>query len=147
MHAARSLFWTLALAAVPGLAGAGPILLRELSRHGAVPALALCTYALVYDASAFLVGASATRRWDAVAAGIASIGAVTLAVAAILVPPFSGIRPWLLGAAAAALTPLGSLAAAAVLGDRHTRVPAMARLDSLMVLGPVWAVLALMVVG
>ena len=147
VHASRSVAWTLGLAAVPGLAGAGPVLLRSISGHGAVPALALCTYALVYDASSFLMAAGSPRRWEGPIAGVASIGAVTLAVAAILVPPFRGASPWALGAAAALLTPLGPIAATAILGDSRTPLSALRRLDSLIVLGPVWAVLALWLVG
>jgi hypothetical protein len=143
----RSYGRTLLLAVVPGAAGAAPVALRSISAHGAVPALALCTYALVYDASAFLFGSGATHVWEGPVAGIASIGAVTIAVAAILVPPFSGSSPWLLGAVAALATPLGPLVASAVLGDRRARAPALRRLDALVVLGPVWTMLALAIIG
>jgi hypothetical protein len=143
----RSLGRTLALALVPGLAAAAPVALRGISSHGSVVTLALCTYALVYDASAFLVGAGSRRVWEGPVAGVASIAAVTVAVAAILVPPFSGARPWILGVAAVILTPLGPVVATILLGDRRARVPALRRLDSLMVLGPVWTLLALVFVA
>jgi hypothetical protein len=132
---------------VVGLAGAAPVALRSLSGHGAVVTLALCTYALVYDASAFLVGAGSRHAWEGPLAGVASIAAVTVAVAAILVPPFSGVRPWVLGVAAIVLTPFGPAVATLLLGDRRARVPALRRLDSLVVLGPLWTLLALAVIG
>jgi hypothetical protein len=34
-----------------------------------------------------------------------------------------------------------------LLGDRRARVPALRRLDSLLVLGPLWTLLALVLVG
>ncbi|HWW54022.1 MAG TPA: hypothetical protein VNY84_09640, partial [Acidimicrobiales bacterium] len=144
----RSLPRTLLIAGAVGLGAAAPVLLRGRSSHGAVVTLALCTYALVYDASAFLIGSDAGHAWEGPLAGLASIGAVTVAVAAILVPPFRGASPWVLGVTAAVATPLGPLVAPLLLGgDREARLPALRRLDSLLVLGPVWALLALALVG
>jgi hypothetical protein len=134
---------SLALAAVPGLALGAPVALRSISSRGAAPALVLCTFALVYDAVSFLVAPSAERPWEAMAAGMVGIGAVTVAVAAILVPPFSGIAPWALGLSAAVLAPLGPVAAALVLGAASAKASALRRVDTLVVLGPVWTLLAL----
>ena len=143
----RSLLRTLTVLAVTGAAGAAPVALRRLSAHGAVPALVLCTYALVYDASSSLMGTGPSRRSDGLLAGQLSIVAVTMAVASALVPPFGGWRPWILGLVALGTTPLGPLVGTAVLGQPGRRVPALRRLDSLIVLGPVWAAAALHVVG
>jgi len=63
------------------------------------------------------------------------------------VPTFKGVAPWALGATAAVLAPLGPVVAAVVLGQRAARAPAMRRLDTFIVLGPVWTVLALVMVG
>jgi hypothetical protein len=143
----RNFARTLVLAAIPGAAGGAPVALRAVSSHGAVVALALCTFAMVYDASSYLVGAGADRPWEGIAAGLASIGAVTVAVAAILDPPFTGVSPWALGIAAALLAPFGPAVATIVLGDRMAWAPALRRLDTLIVLGPVWTALALIMVG
>jgi hypothetical protein len=143
----RSLARTLLIAGLVGLAAAAPVLLRGRSSHGAVVTLALCTYALVYDASAFLIGSDAGHAWEGPLAGLASIAAVTVAVAAILVPPFKGASPWLLGFVAALTAPIGPALATILLGDSGARVPALRRLDSLLVLGPIWALLALALVG
>ena len=43
------------------------------------------------------------------------------------------------GALAMVLAPLGPLAASVVLGGRDAPAPALRRLDSLLLLGPVWA--------
>ena len=130
--------FTLACAAVPAAAAAGPVLLRG---HGLVAALVLVIYALVHDASAFLIGAGARRPWEGPLAGVASIASVTLAVAAIF-PQFKGASPWELGILAAVLTPLGPVVSGFVVGSRRARIPALRRLDSLVLLGPIWALAA-----
>ena len=68
----------------------------------------------------------------------AAIVCVTLFVA-VLVPSFRGGSPFLLGLVAAVLAPLGPLAASVILGDSDASAPALRRLDSLLLLGPVWA--------
>lgn len=134
---------TLACMALPAAAAASPVLLRS---NGLVPALVLVVYALVHDASAFLIGAGARRPWEGPLAGVASIASVTLAVAAVF-PQFKGASPWVLGVLAALLTPLGPVVASLVVGSRRARIPALRRLDSLMVLGPLWALAAAVLVG
>jgi len=141
-HADRSLTAVIALAV--GLAGAAPVLLRH---QGLVAVFVLLAFVHVYDTSAYVVGTGASSVWEGRVAGIASIGAVTLAVAAVLVPPFRGSSPWVLGALAAMLAPLGPCAGSALLGDRRVRAPALRRLDSLLVLGPLWALAAALLLG
>ena len=130
---------TLAIAGALGLAGAAPVLVRG---EGLIPALVLLTFAGVHDASSYVVGTGAATDWEGPAAGVASIAAVTLAVAAVFVPPFRGATRWALGALAAVLAPLGPYVGSALLGDRRARVPALRRLDSLLLLGPLWALAA-----
>ena len=129
---------TLACAAVPAAAVAGPILLR---RHGLESALVLMAYALVYDAGSWTMGSGSRHRWLGPLAGIACIASVTVAVAAFA-PQFRGNSPWELGVLAAVLAPLGPAAASLVVGDRRVPVRALHRLDSLVLLGPIWAIAA-----
>jgi hypothetical protein len=56
----------------------------------------------------------------------------------VLVPPFDGNSPWILGGLAAVLAPVGPVVASSLTGDRSARVPALRRLDTLIVLGPAW---------
>jgi molybdopterin converting factor small subunit/CDP-diglyceride synthetase len=121
-----------------GLATAAPVLLRTL---GVAAPLALFAFAAAHDMGAYLVGTGAASEWEGPIAGIASIFCVTLFVA-VLVPSFDGGSPFLLGFIAAVLAPLGPLAASIVLGDRDAKAPALRRLDSLLLLAPVWAWLA-----
>lgn len=132
-----------AVAIVVGGAAAAPVLLRAT---GLAPVLVLFAYAMAYDSGAYLVGSGSASPWEGLAAGVAATGTVTLTVAAVLVPPFQGPTPWVLGALAAALVPLGPLAGSALLGDPTARAPALRRLDSLLVLAPVWALTAWLLV-
>jgi hypothetical protein len=127
------------IAAAVALPCASVVLLR---RVGTVQVLVLLTLVAVYDASSYVVGSGALNPWEGPAAGVASIAAVSLAVAAVLVPPFRGASPWLLGAVAAVLAPIGPRLASGLVGTRRSPVQALRRLDSLMVLAPVWTVLA-----
>jgi hypothetical protein len=72
---------------------------------------------------------------------MAAIVCVTLFVA-VLVPSFSGAAPFVLGLVALVLTPLGPQAGSIILGDRSANAPALRRLDSLLLLAPVWAWMA-----
>ena len=121
-----------------GLATAAPVLLRGISL--AAP-LSLFAVAAAHDMGNYLVGTGAASEWEGPIAGIAAIFCVTLFVA-VLVPSFGGGGPFLLGLVAAILTPLGPLAASIVLGDRDATAPALRRIDSLLLLAPVWAWLA-----
>jgi len=136
-----------AAAVMAGIAGAAPVLL--LAGTGLVPVLVLFAYAMAYDAGTYVVGSGAASAWEGPAAGIAATGPVTLTVAAVLAPPFGGTSPWLLGGLAAALAPVGPIIGAALAGtgrDGKVRMPALRRMDSLLVLGPVWALAAALLV-
>lgn len=127
------------IALTTGLAGAAPVFLRTT---GLAPVLVLLAYAMVYDASTYVVGSGAASSWEGPAAGVAATGTVTLAVAAVLVPPFEGASPWILGGLAAVTTPLGPLLGTALVGDQGVRAPALRRLDSLLLLSPLWSLAA-----
>lgn len=133
---------TLVVAGTIGTAAASPVLLLH---RGVVPVFVLLVYAAVHDASAYVVGTGARSAWEGPAAAAASMAAVTLGVAAVLVPPFRGATPWLLGGLAIVLAPVGPYVGSALLGRRDARVPALRRLDSLLVLAPVWSVVAALV--
>jgi MoaD family protein len=131
----RDVALTLMIVLPIGLAAASPVLLRSF---GVAAPMALIAFAAFHDVGAYLVGTGAVNDWEGPVAGIAAIVCVTLFVA-VLVPSFGGGGPFLLGLVAAALAPLGPLAASVILGDRTASAPALRRLDSLLLLGPVWA--------
>jgi molybdopterin synthase sulfur carrier subunit len=135
---------TLAAALPVGLAAAAPVLLRGL---GLSPVLVLLAFAAAYDAGAYLVGTGASSTWEGPVAGAITVVPITMVVAVALVPPFRGASPFLLGGLAAITAPLGPLAASALLGDPAARAPALRRLDSLLILGPLWAWCAAALIG
>jgi sulfur-carrier protein len=131
----RDVALTVLVAMTLGLAAAAPVLLRGL---GLAAPLALLAFAAAHDMGSYLVGTGATATWEGPVAGIAAVACVTLFVA-VLVPSFTGAGSFLLGVVAGILAPLGPLAASALLGDRSASAPALRRLDSLLLMGPIWA--------
>jgi hypothetical protein len=97
--------------------------------------------ALLYDAGAWVIGSGSRHRWLGPVAGMACILPVTMLVAALGLQ-FREAAVWELGATAAVLAPLGPIAAGFLLGDRRATAPAWRRLDSLVLLGPIWSVVA-----
>ncbi len=128
---------TIAIAVLIGVGAACPTLL--LTRLGLVPALVFLLSIHAWDAGAFIVGSGARSRWEGPVAGLATVGALSLAVAALLVPPFRGASPWILAGVVGFLAPAGTAVATALLGRRVAAVPVLRRIDALLVAGPVWA--------
>jgi hypothetical protein len=131
---------TIAIAVLIGAGAAVPALLR--GELGVVPALVFLALIHAVDASAFIVGSGASSRWEGPIAGAASAAAIGLAVAALLVPPFRGLSPWILAGVAGLLAPCGVLIASTLVGRAEAPVPALRRLDALLVAGPVWLLAA-----
>lgn len=125
------------LVLVPAGAAAGVVVTRGLNLTSAIVLLAM---AWAYDASAYIVGTGARHRWVGPLAGMASVAAVSLLVAAVLAPPFRGTAPWIMGGMAAVLAPLGPALTARLQRSPAAPLPAPAgRLDSLVLLAPAWA--------
>jgi len=169
---------TTAIALVVGVGAATPAVVR--GHLGVVPAVVLLATLHVIDASTFIVGSGAASKWEGPVAGAAAALSSAIAVAAVLVPPFRGVAPWLLAITAAALVPAGAAVGSMLLAppspsapssspassspasssppsssavaDQTPRprarrrgeapVPALRRLDAWLVAGPVWALVA-----
>lgn len=136
--------WDAALTALVAVAvglagGAVPLARAEL---GLIPSLVLLMTVLVGEASWFLVGIEPRTRFDAVAGSTLAIAVFTLGVAAVLVPPFRGMSPWVLGGVAAVLVPVGPRYASVLLPRPGAVAPALRRLDAFMLCGPAWVVVA-----
>jgi len=119
---------------LPAAAASGLVLARA---EGLTEGIALVAAVSVYDSAAYVMGTGARFAVEGPIAGLLSIAALTLFLAAV--PPFDGNTPWILGGIAAALAPLGPILARHLMGDHAVRVPALRRLDSLILLGPAWA--------
>ncbi|HEX3623273.1 MAG TPA: MoaD/ThiS family protein [Acidimicrobiales bacterium] len=139
----RDVALTLTIGVPIGLAAAAPVLVRQT---GIAATLLLLAFASFYDAGAYLVGTGAASAWEGPAAGVVALIPVTIFASVVLIPPFSGAEPLLLGLVAAVLAPAGPVAASALLGDRSAHAPALRRLDSLLLMGPLWALCAAVMV-
>jgi hypothetical protein len=108
--------------------------------QGSNQADALIAAIFAYDVACFIMGNSRTALGGpfGILFGWISVGVVSLFVAAIMNPPFSGNRPWIMMGVLAFLAPAG-VAVADRLVSGH-RLPALRRLDSLLLAGPVWVV-------
>lgn len=135
----RSVGSRLVASFAPTLAATSVVMARHQGSH---LALALVAAVLAYDAGAFLMGNSRTPLGGpvGVAFGALSVAVVAIFVAAVMNPPFTGSRPWVVFAAVAVLAPVGVRLCQLAAGDG--RLPAVRRLDSLALAGPIWVLAA-----
>lgn len=133
--------------AVVAVGPAAAAMSMVLARHqGSNYAMALAAGCLAYDGGAFAMGNSRTPSGGplGIIFGLVSLAVVAVFVAAMMNPPFSGVRPWVVYGV------VGVLAAAGVGACERAvpgaRSPALLRLDSLIFAGPAW-VIAVAVLG
>lgn len=120
-----------------GLAGAGVVL---ASRAEPWSAVALVVLVASYEVGDYLIGSGAGNGVEGPAAGVAGVLVATFVVSVVQVPPFDVESAWAFGVMAAVLAPLGQLAGSLVLPAAAAPATALRRLDSLLLLGPAWAV-------
>jgi len=125
----------LLLAIVPSVGAASMVLVRGDSRAAAVVLLLLVS---AYEMGDFVVGSGASNAVEGPLAGVTTALLVGVPLALMLVNPFDDAGAPLLGFAAAAC-PLGQIAASGLLPDAGASAPALRRIDTLLVLGPLWA--------
>jgi hypothetical protein len=123
------------LAIVPSVGAASMVLVRGDSRASAV---VLFLLASAYEMGDFVVGSGASNPVEGPLAGITTAVLIGFPLAVLLVTPFDAAGAALLGFAAAAC-PLGQIVASALLPDAGASAPALRRIDTLLVLGPLWA--------
>jgi hypothetical protein len=119
-----------------GMAAAGVVLTYRFE-IGAVVVLVLLVSA--YEVGDFVIGSGSSNSVEGPVAGIVGIVVVTFVLQVMSVPPWHGPDIWAWGALAAVCCPLGQLAASAVLPAADARAGALRRLDSLLLLAPIWA--------
>jgi hypothetical protein len=118
------------------LAAAAAVL---IDRTDAAALITLIVLVSGYEVGDFLVGTGATNPVEGPVAGIAAVIVLTFAVSVFEFPPFESGSAWVFGGLAAVLAPLGRFAAPILLPDPDARVPALKRLDSYLIVTPVWA--------
>jgi hypothetical protein len=118
-----------------GLAAAAPILSYEV--HPGAGAL-LLLFVSGYEMGDYLVGSGSANPLEGPIAGAAAVAVFGFAAWVANLPPFDrAVVPALTGIAIV-LCPLGQLMGSALLPRADTPASAVRRLDSLLVLGPVW---------
>jgi hypothetical protein len=118
-----------------GLAAAAPVLAYEV--HPGAGAL-LLIFVSGYETGDYLVGSGSANSFEGPIAGMAAIAVFGFAAWVANLPPFDrSVVPLLTGIAMLSC-PLGQLAGSALLPRADTPASGVRRLDSLLVLGPVW---------
>jgi hypothetical protein len=128
----------LCLSAVPALAGGSFVLVRSESVVAAVVLLGLVS---AYEAGDYIVGSGASNSLEGPLAGITTATLLALPLALVLVEPFDAAGVVLLGFIALAC-PLGQIVASAALPGAGAYAPALRRIDTLLILAPLWAAAA-----
>ena len=128
----------LCLSAVPALAGGSFVLVRVESVVAAVVLLGLVS---AYEAGDYIVGSGASNPLEGPLAGITTSILLGLPLALVLVEPFDAAGVILLGFIAVAC-PLGQIVASAALPGAGAYAPALRRIDTLLILAPLWAAAA-----
>jgi hypothetical protein len=111
-------------------------------RYEPFAAVALLLAASAYETGDYLVGSGARNAWEGPLAGAVAVFVVQFAVSAVGLPPFEVDNGLLFAVIAAVLCPLGQLFGSLVLPTAAAPASAVRRLDSLLLLAPIWAVAA-----
>jgi hypothetical protein len=135
-HPLTQASYTLQCALFPGLAAAGVLITL---RYDLISTFALILLVSAYESGDFLIGSGARWKWEGPAIGMIAVMVMVFAISTLRLPPFVLPDSLWLGGMAAVLCPIGQLVGSAVLPSADTRAPAVRRLDSLMLLAPVWA--------
>lgn len=128
----------LALSLVPAVAASAFVLVRAES---VVAATVLVLLASAYEMGDFIVGSGASNPIEGPLAGMTTATLVSLPLALVLVEPYDAAGVGLLVFTAAAC-PLGQVVASAALPGAGAPAPALRRIDTLLVLAPIWAAAA-----
>jgi hypothetical protein len=99
---------------------------------------------LLFDVANAVMGTGATGGIAGAVAGAVTVGVLAIVVESVLSPPFTGSSGPVLCALVAVLAPLGVALCRRLAPGR---VPALRRLDSLVLAGPVWVAAAALLLG
>jgi hypothetical protein len=114
------------------------------ARQGTELALVLVVTVLAFDVANASMGTGETGGATGATAGALTLAVLAVVVEAVLDPPFVGSSPFVLCGLVAVLAPAGvSLCRRIAPG----RVPALRRLDSLVLLAPAWVAAVALLVG
>ena len=109
------------------------------ARYSLTAAVGLVLIVAAYEVGDYLVGSGANNPFEGPVAGATAIVVVTFAITAIGLKPFVFPGSFALAALAAGLCPAGQLTASLILPKVDAPAGALRRLDSFLLLAPVWA--------
>jgi hypothetical protein len=129
--------YTLQCGLFVGLAAASPTLAYRVDIGAAA---ALIIFVSVYETGDYLVGSGSKNAVEGPLAGVTAIAVFAFALWVVTFVPFKENSLLTFGAIAAGLCPIGQLFGSAILPRSDAKASGVRRLDSLLVLGPVWVV-------
>lgn len=119
----------------PAVAGGCLVLLADLETWAAV---SLVLLASAYETGDYLIGSGSSNAIEGPLAGSAAVLVVTLVIAALGVPPFDLGDAVVFGLLVAPGAIAGQLVASVMLPHARAFAPALRRVDSLLLVAPIW---------
>lgn len=136
------LFDVLFRSAVPaGVAMASLAALAQIEPGGLNAAMTLILMVSAYEVGDFMVGSGASNAFEGPLAGVVALGVVAFFLFLLTPEPFSTSSALLFSSIAALCCPLGQIAASALLPRGTAWAPALRRIDSYLVVAPLWLLL------
>jgi hypothetical protein len=108
-------------------------------RISATAAVGLVLIVAAYEVGDYIVGSGARNAFEGPIAGATAIVVVTFAITVVGLKPFVFPDSFVLAGTAAVLCPAGQLLASLILPKVDAAAGALRRIDSLLILAPVWA--------
>jgi hypothetical protein len=105
--------------------------------------ISLLVLVSAYEIGDFLVGSGSSNAMEGPISGIVALGAVLFVLWVVAPTPFTDRSMVLFGLLAAVCCPLGQIFASALLPRGNAWAPALRRLDSYLVVAPLWLFLLL----
>ncbi len=119
-----------------GLAAASAVILGRTSTTVLVVMIVLVS---AFEVGDYLMGTGSTNPVVGPVAGIAAVLVFTFGLAVVQFTPFDNDSAWVFGGLVAVLAPLGRFVGSTLLPRPDARAPALRRLDSYLIVAPVWA--------
>lgn len=128
------------LQAVAPVAVAGAAMVAIRGEAGmAATAVILFVLVSAYETGDYLVGSGASNSFEGPMAGAAAVMVLGFPLALVLIEPFDVLGTAMLALTAAAC-PVGQWIASAILPRPEANAPALRRMDTLLLLAPLWAI-------
>jgi hypothetical protein len=123
-------------AALPGAVAAGSLSILAVEETSAFVAVVLLVSA--YEIGDFLVGSGSANGLEGPIAGLVAMAVVSVGLYLVLPDPFTNATLPLFAAVVALGAPLGQIAGSALLPRGDMWAPALRRLDSYLLVAPLW---------